>query len=81
MQERKVTAGRNGLVQKTGWDQEHNCPSIVSSSEVEREDAHKHRWVCGLSPQHVEALLMGFPSRGPEQVERSETEEGRRVNE
>lgn len=33
MQERKVTAGRNVLVQKTGWDQEHNCLSIVNSIE------------------------------------------------
>ena len=33
MQERRVPAGRNVLVRKTGWAQEHNCPSIVNSSE------------------------------------------------
>lgn len=79
MREGKVPAGRNVLVHKAGWAQENNCPSIVNSSEG-REDAHRHRWVCGGSPQRLEVLLTRFTSRGSERAERSETEEGRRVD-
>ena len=69
--EMSLSTGRGGVRSITVHPQ-------VTAAKV--EDAHKHRWMCGLSPQCVAVLLIRFTSRGSEKVESSETEERRQVN-